>query len=168
VVKEKRFPHIERLVPLDYVIESKPHLIRLRCTQQELRQMASFIETEFIPSVIPEYVGESFLMQPYAMPESMVVPIEHEQIPPDELAVHRGAQVKATDGTVGRVDEFLVNPTNGHITHLVLREGHLWGQRDVTIPISQIHRIEEDAVYLKLDKRHVETLPAIPVRRGGA
>lgn len=165
VIEEKWFPHIERLLPLDYVIESTPHLIRLRCTQQELMQMESFIETEFIPSVIPEYVGQPFLMWPYAMPESMVVPVEHEQIPPGELAVHRGAHVKATDGTVGRVDEFLVNPTNGHITHLVLREGHLWGQKDVTIPVSQIQRIEEDAVYLKLDKRHVEALPAIPVRR---
>ena len=110
MVKEKWFPHIERLVPLDYVIESTPHLIRLRYTQNELMQMESFIETEFILSVIPEYVGEPFLMRPYTLPESIVVPVEHEQIPLDELAVHRGAQVKATDGTVGRVDEFLVNP----------------------------------------------------------
>jgi hypothetical protein len=47
----------------------------------------------------------------------------------------------------------------------VLREGHLWGQKDVTIPVSQIERIEEDAVHLKLDKRSIEALPAIPVRR---
>ena len=70
-------------------------------------------------------------------------------------------------GLWGGRNEFLVNPTNGHITHLILREGHLWGQKDVTIPVSQIQRIEEDAVYLKLDKRHVAALPAIPVGAGG-
>ncbi|KPK14357.1 MAG: hypothetical protein AMK69_28870 [Nitrospira bacterium SG8_3] len=54
---------------------------------------------------------------------------------------------------MGPVTEFLVDQTDGHITHLVLREGHMWGRKDVTIPVFQIDRIEEDAVYLKLNKR---------------
>jgi hypothetical protein len=41
----------------------------------------------------------------------------------------------------------------------------LWGQKDVTIPVSEIERIKEDHVYLKLDKRSIEALPAIPKRR---
>jgi hypothetical protein len=48
---------------------------------------------------------------------------------------------------------------------LVLREGHLWGQKDVTVPVSKIKRIEEEDVYLDLDKAGIETLPAIPIRR---
>jgi len=52
-----------------------------------------------------------------------------------------------------------------HITHLVLREGHLWGEKDVTIPVSQIDHIEEGTVHLKLSKPDIEALPAIPVRR---
>ena len=51
--------------------------------------------------------------------------VEHEQIPLGELAVSGGAHVEATDGRMGRVDEFLVNQENGYITHLVMREGHL-------------------------------------------
>jgi hypothetical protein len=73
--------------------------------------------------------------------------------------------VNASDGCVRRVDEFLVNPANEHITHLVLRKAHLWGQEDVTILVSEIARIEEDTVPLKLDKQQIEALPAIPVRR---
>ena len=61
--------------------------------------------------------------------------------------------------------EFLVNPATDHISHLVLREGYLWGQREVTISVAEIDRIDEDAVYLKLNKRQVAALPAIPVRR---
>ena len=66
---------------------------------------------------------------------------------------------------MGWVDEFLVDPEDGYITHLILREGHLWGQKDVTIPVSEIERIEENTVYLKLNKRDVGKLPAIPIRR---
>ena len=48
--------------------------------------------------------------------------------------------------------------------HLVLREGHLWGKKDVTIPLDQIDRIEEDVVHLKLDKAAVEHLPSVRAR----
>jgi sporulation protein YlmC with PRC-barrel domain len=86
-------------------------------------------------------------------------------VPPGELAVRRRAHVKAIDGRVGQVDEFLVDPVSEHITHLILREGHLWGQRDVTVPVSEIARIEEDTVHLKLTKAQIEALPTIPLRR---
>ena len=40
-----------------------------------------------------------------------------------------------------------------------------WGKRDVTIPVSEIDKIADEAVYLKLDKKAIETLPTVPVRR---
>ena len=156
VVREQRFPHTEYLVPVDRVVESTPSLVRLRCTAQELVEMEPFMETEYIPVEIPAYASES--LWPYRM-----VPLQHEQVPLGELALRRGARVQATDGRVGRVDELLVEPATGHITHLVLREGHLWGQKNVTIPVAQIDRIEEDTVYLKLDKQTVAKLPATSV-----
>jgi sporulation protein YlmC with PRC-barrel domain len=167
VVKEKRFPYIERLVSLDQVAETGPNWVRLRCTKIELAAMDPFIELEFLPGSVPfvPYEADEYLTWPYVLPQGMAVPLEHERIPPNELAVRRGAHVEAKDGRVGVIDEFLVDPTNGHITHLVLREGHLWGKKDVTIPVSQIDRIEEDTVYLRLSKLDIEALPAIPVRR---
>jgi len=156
VVKEKKTPNAKRLVPVDWVMETTPHLIHLRCTSDELAGMDDFIE--------PEYI----MVWPYAfapMQESQMVMIEHERVPQGELAVHRGALVEAADGHVGQVDEFLVDPADEHVTHLVLREGHLWGQKDVTIPVSQIERIEANTVYLKLDKRNIEALPSVPVQR---
>jgi sporulation protein YlmC with PRC-barrel domain len=165
VVQEKRFPHAEYLVPIDDVVEATPHLIRLRCTGHELKEFEPFIETEFVSSNFAEYAGDPYMTWPYVIPEAETLPVEHARIPPGELAIRRGAQVEATDGHVGRVDEFLVEPKNGDITHLVLREGHLWGQKDVTISVSQIDRIEEDTVYLKLDKHSIEMLPTIRVRR---
>jgi hypothetical protein len=48
---------------------------------------------------------------------------------------------------------------------VVLREGHLWGKKDVTIPVSEIERITDDAVYLKLGKKVIATLPTVAMRR---
>jgi sporulation protein YlmC with PRC-barrel domain len=96
---------------------------------------------------------------------TVYVPEENQQIPPGEMAVQRGTPVKATDGFVGKVDEFVVNPKNGHITHLVMREGHLWGKKDVMIPLSAMSETRDDTVFLKIDKQEIESLPIFPVNR---
>ena len=167
VVAGRAWPHTERVALLDLVVGSTPGLIRLRCTKDEFLDLEPFIETEYVEgdTSFREYEADDYMMSPYALPESMVIPVDHERVPPGELAVHRGARVEATDGHAGRVDEFLVDPETEHITHMILREGHVWGQKDVTIPVSQIDRIDDDTVYLKLSKREVEDIPSIPVRR---
>jgi sporulation protein YlmC with PRC-barrel domain len=174
VVKEKDFPHIKRMVPVEWVTQTSSNLIQLECTKEKLGHQETFTETEYVklePSDIPPYPpapfsGGAFMYWPYTLPESeRYIPVEHEHVPPGELAVRRGTQVEATDGHVGRVDEFLVDPRDEHITHLIMREGHLWGQKDVSIPISAIEHIAEDTVYLKLSKNEIEALPTIPLRR---
>jgi hypothetical protein len=167
VVREPGLLGIERLIPVELVEESTPQRIRLRCTKDELATMQAFISTEFLPAPLgfAPYPGEGAMFWPYVSPDPDVVVIGHKQIPPGEIAVHRWARVHATDSAIGRVDEFLVDPATSHISHLVLREGRLWGQKDVTIPVAQIDHIDEDAVYLKLNKHQVGALPAIPVRR---
>ena len=75
--------------------------------------------------------------------------------------------MRATDGRVGRVDVFLVDPESGHITHLRLREGHPWGEKQVCIPVSAIDHIKEKVVHLKIDKKTIEAMPSIPVKRRG-
>jgi hypothetical protein len=163
VVNQETFPATDRLVPASLIAESTPHRITLRCSRAELSKMRHFTEAEFI---LPEGSEEDrLLMWPYAVPESAAVVLEHERIPPGELAVRRGARVEASDGAVGWVDEFLVDPQTCHITHLVMREGHLWRTKNIAIPVSEIERMEEDTVHLKMDKADIEALPAIPMQR---
>jgi sporulation protein YlmC with PRC-barrel domain len=164
VVQEKNYPNVERLVPVEHIIESNPTIIYLDCTLDELSTMQAFVEKEFIPNEYQDM--SSSMMWPYIAPEFPYMLLEHERIPPHELSIRRGAEVMATDGHVGTVDEFLVEPESGDITHLVLHEGHLWGQKDITIPISQVEKMDQDVVYLKVDKGFIEALPTIPVRRG--
>ena len=168
VVTEKVFPNIERLVPVDKILASSPNSIQLRCSQTDLSNMDAFEETDFIGAGQLEAsfpYNVPYEVWPYAMYEAMPVPLEHEHIPAGEVVIRRGTPVKARDGQVGKVDEFLVDPENDVITHLVLREGHLWGKKDVTIPVSEIDKITDEAVRLKLDKDAIATLPSVPLRR---
>jgi sporulation protein YlmC with PRC-barrel domain len=162
VVKGNHLPHTELLVPVELVAETTPHLIRLRCTRDRLAEMEPYLKVEVIEEKIPYYVPDPGLM-PMEIPQPRRVTVRHKAIPSGEVAVRKGARVNATDGHVGRVDEFVVDPVTEQVTHLVIREGNVWGQRDVTIPVSEIDRIEEGAIYLKLDKGGVEALPSIPI-----
>ena len=152
----------ERVVPVDMVTETEPEQIRLRCSAEELRDMPEFDASKYVAAESSEERG--IFMLPYAFPEDEVVSTQ-DTVPPAELAIRRGAPVHATDGRIGDVSEFLVDPVDGHITHLILSEGHIWERRDVTIPINHIERIESDAVVLDLSKAEVEDLPALRVRR---
>ncbi len=175
IVKEDSTPNAEFIVPVDFVVETIADTIRLRCSKASLEKMDPFTKTTFIEEEIHEKIfGYGGLYQmglyyylPYVTPdETISESVETQQIPPGELAVHRGTRVKATDGPVGHVDEFVVNPENGRITHLVMREGHLWGKKDVLIPVSAIgDKPHADTVFLNLDKQQVESLPTFPVHR---
>ena len=86
-------------------------------------------------------------------------------IPRGELAVHRGMHVHASDGHVGTVDELVVDSEGEIITHLLMRKGHLWGKKDIAIPVSDIEEIYSDTVNLKVDKKSVKEYPIVPVKR---
>ena len=61
--------------------------------------------------------------------------------------------------------ELVMDPDGSAITHLQMREGHLWGKKDVAIPVSAISLVDTDTIYLKIDKGDVQALPDIHVRR---
>ena len=173
VVKED-VSNTEYIVPVDFVAETIADTIRLRCNKAKLEKMHPFIKTKFMEEKVPNsnfgsggtYGLGSYYYLPYVNSEIPVYEaVEQQQIPPGELAVSRGTRVQATDGFVGKVDEFVVNPKNGHITHLVMREGHLWGEKDVIIPLSAMGNTHKDTVFLKLDKHQVESLPTFPLHR---
>jgi hypothetical protein len=172
VVREAAFPNTEYLVPVELVSATIAGTIQLRCSKAKLEKMRRFVKTTFVeakvPLMSPGYGGgmSSYYYLPYVTSDmTMQVPQEHLQIPPGELGVNRGTRVEATDGYVGHVDEFVVNPKNHHITHLVMREGHLWGQKDVIIPLSAIGETRADTVFLKIAKHQIESLPTFPLHR---
>jgi len=168
VVSDELFPEIECLVSMDHIAEGTSELVRLNCTREELSKMPVYDRMNFLPSDLSGYSADAYMTWPYYAPEAYRLRLEDEEIPANELSIRRGAGVEATDGAVGQVDAFLINPDNDHITHLMLRKDHPWGQKDVTIPVNQIDHYEADTVYLKLDKHGIEALPTIPIQNGSS
>jgi hypothetical protein len=72
--------------------------------------------------------------------------------------------VEASDGYLGRVHDLLADPSTGHVTHIILERGHLWGKREIAIPVSLVHEITDEAVYLEIDEQAAEKLPVVPTR----
>ncbi len=167
------------LVSIDRVVRTTPESVALNCTKEELAAMEPFTEMRFLNPITYKYEAlkdfsedaianrSSYLM--WSDPSTVTdmstdifsMPVEKELIPDGEMAVHRGASVEATDGHIGRVEEFLLDPHDHHITHLVLAEGHLWHKKELTLPMSAIARMDEEYIYLKLDKEAVKSLSGV-------
>ena len=161
VVEDKEAPYQERIIPIELVEESTPKMIRLSCSKAEFQKMENFIEHRYIPA--EKAYGVFPLVQKVYIPFSTVsfkiADVARERVPDGGIAFHPGTLIEATDGEVGKVDEFLVDPVSEHITHLVMKEGHLWNKREIAIPASDIDHIEKDVVYLKISKTQIEALP---------
>ncbi len=167
VVESDMPPFCEYLVPVEQVSVTTPNSIILKCTLEDLGQMEFFKVEEFIPTEMP-----SHLSWPYCLPLPGVDPekenyilVEHQNVPWGESALRCGLRVEATDGYIGQVEELLINSNNMQVTHLVLLEQHAIKKREITIPVSQIDRIDAPTIYLRLDRRSVEELPTTPVQR---
>ena len=175
VVREDLSPNTEYIVPVDIVSATIIDTIQLRCSKAELEKMDRFVQTEFVEEKVPSggflagngmYGMGSYYYLPYVTSDGKAYEtVKTQQIPPGELAVRRGTRVEAKDGYVGKVDEFVVNPKNGLITHLVMREGHPWGKKDVIIPLSAMDKTLDGTMFLKLNKHQIESLPTFSVHR---
>jgi hypothetical protein len=88
--------------------------------------------------------------------------VTRETLPLGEVTVRRGEQVHATDGQIGRVQGLVINPGNHHVTHVLLQEGHLWGRKEVAIPIAAVTGVS-NGIELNITKQEVQDLPAVNV-----
>ena len=62
------------------------------------------------------------------------------------------------DACLGRVQGFLVNPADDWVAHVLLQEGHLWGRKQVAIPITAVTGVDI-GIRLSLTKDQVGNLP---------
>jgi sporulation protein YlmC with PRC-barrel domain len=89
----------------------------------------------------------------------------YDRIPKGDIEIRRASPVTSSDGHhLGHVDGFIID-SEDHIGHLVLEHGHLWGKREVVIPIGAVARVETDAVVLRLSKDEVGALESHRVHR---
>jgi sporulation protein YlmC with PRC-barrel domain len=86
--------------------------------------------------------------------------VTYETLPLGEVSVRRGEQVHAIDGDIGRVQGLVLDARDHHVTHVLLQEGHLWGRKEVAIPIGAVTGVG-DGIRLKITKQEVQDLPPV-------
>ena len=173
-----------RFVPLDLVsgVDAGTGDVTINCTADQFEQLESAEETQYAPGsgAYPLFGPTQFLSAPYYTSD---VSIEGEEVPftattvtadaplPNvaDVAVH-AVPVEATDGKIGEVDGLVIDAGTHQVTHILLREGHLWGRKNVAVPMSAVKDpgqadSDPDALLLSLTKQEVGDLPPVPVGR---
>jgi len=178
VVEPRHRSGLARLVPVD-LAEAADGAVRLRCTSAEFERLDSAEETQFVPGTrgYAEYGPEQVLSWPYyglsggqaggvsgaAVPWTSRT-VTYDSVPPGEIEVRRGEPVYATDGPIGHVHGLAMDPASHRVSHVLLAEGHLWGRKEVAIPVSAVVDVT-DGIKLRLSKQEVADLPPVPVDR---
>jgi sporulation protein YlmC with PRC-barrel domain len=175
IVEPRHRPGLGRFVPLNLVDAATPKEVRLRCTRAEFDQLGFAEDADFAPQTsLDQYSGysaEQKLMWPYYSPiggEGMPKTGEDEptgtygSLPPGEVGVRRNKRVYATDGEIGRVEGLVIDSGSHHVSHVLLQEGHVFGRREVAIPIGAVTGVV-DGVQLNITKQQAENLPLVNI-----
>jgi sporulation protein YlmC with PRC-barrel domain len=170
---------ISRLVPLSLVDSATADEIKLNCSAEAFGQLAPAEETHFMAgdSSDPSYQPGEVFTWPYyslAMESGGFGPggagfagaeplaVTYDKVPLGEVAVRRDERVHATDGEIGRVQGLVIDASDHHVTHVLLQEGHLWGRKQVAIPLSAVAGVN-DGIRLNLTKHEVKDLPPVDI-----
>lgn len=178
VVEPKHRLGLARLVPVG-IAEATPDGVRLHCSMAGFEELDSAEETQFVPGTIgyEDYGPEQVLSWPYyglhggqaggvdgaAIP-SVSQTVTYDTVPEGEVDVRRGEHVYATDGPIGHVHGLVIDKASRRVSHVLLAEGHLWGRKEVAIPISAVKSVE-DGIELRISKKEVEDLPPVDIER---
>ena len=167
-----------RLVPLS-LVDATGGEIRLRCSLAEFEQLEPAEEVDLAEGA--DYgggYGQAEAVQGYGNVGSMGVggsssgmgigmglghrtpTVLSHAVPLGETEVERHESVHAVDGEIGRVEGFVVDPADNKVTHVLLQEGHMWGRKEVAIPVSAVASIDA-GIRLNITKQQVEDLPPL-------
>ena len=168
VLQDEHLPdNPTRLVPAGNVAGATQEQIELNCAKADVAKMTPFVVSNFIRESAPGQAyasGQAYTSQ-YVIDDTAYDEVQERNVPKGEFALHSGMRVEACDGKVGKLDELVLDPQSGEVTHLLLRKGHLWGKKEVAIPVSAIDFADADTVYLRMDEASVKALPAVAVTR---
>jgi sporulation protein YlmC with PRC-barrel domain len=158
-VEPKHRQGLARFVPLELVDNTATDEVRLRCTVAEFGKLDLAEEIRYLPGT-EGGLGPVGMVGLDGNAGNFAQPLVYDLVPSGEVEVRRGEPVHATDGEIGRVQGVLTDPAGHHITHVLLQEGHLWGRKQVAIPIGAVTEVA-DGVHLRISKQEVQDLPQV-------
>lgn len=160
----------QRIVDLKVIDKTGDDEIWLNCTEEQLDEMDLFQVTEFVKRA-PQQTGdwseeegewEDGLDVSQFERTTPGMPIVVERVPEGEIAFHRGTDIQATDEHIGVVEKLIVKAEGGLISHITVEKGHLWGKKELMIPLTAVESVDYDSVYLNVDKAAVEGFAELP------
>jgi sporulation protein YlmC with PRC-barrel domain len=165
VIEPEHRQGLGRLVPLDLITSSESGVL-LACTLEEFERLDIAEETDFLPGTVGylEYNPASVLVSPYFGLGTGVssLPVTYDRLPLGEVSIRRNAPVHATDGAIGKIHGVVIDPSDHHVTHVLLQEGHLWGRHDVAIPVSAVETFGTE-IQLRITQQEVRDLPPVDI-----
>ncbi len=161
VVRENGLLFIDHLVPLSWLLNSSPHHIELRCTRSELAALESSGESDLSveAALLYRYSACQYGVwpcPPVAFPNQQT----RSRLATGDLMLSERTRLKAIDGDVGPVRELAVDPYTYRIVQMIFQKGHFWHQQHVTIPVSAIVGVTEEAITVSLKRHGIDALPA--------
>ena len=162
-----------RLVPVD-LVDAATGQVRIRCTLAEFQALRPAQETEVVPDLDPtghsasppnpaRWVLRSGPVPAPPSPGDAGQEVTVDSVPSGEVAIRRELTACATDGDIGQVQGLLVE-TGGHqVTHVLLQKGHIWGRKEVAVPIGAVTKIGTLLIHLSLTRHQVDSLPSVDV-----
>jgi sporulation protein YlmC with PRC-barrel domain len=165
IVEPEHREGLGRLVPIAKA-QAGADEIAIDYTADEFENLQRAEKTRFLPGSegIFGYTSQEALLWPY-FGGNITVPVTEDTLPAGEIAVRRGEEVHATDGLVGEVEGLIVDRSRHHVTHVLLKEGHPFGRKDVAIPVAAVKEVDEAGVRLALSKSEIADLPAVDFSR---
>jgi hypothetical protein len=166
-----------RLVPV-HLAEEAAGEIRLQCTLEEFGRLDPAEEIDPLAADYGGGFGQAGAVQGYGNVGGMGVGgsvsgmgiggslghhapvLVNHSVPLGDTEVSQHDDVRATDGAIGQIEGFVVDPADHKVTHILLKEGHFWGHKQVAIPVSAVASVD-DGVKLNITKKQVEELPPL-------
>ena len=149
VVNADDVPGSERLVPIDRLADADEHRLTLAMSRHQFFSLKTLETVRLLPG---DAANEADWLLPSQLADHAMTFALHERIPKSDLALRRGTKVVDRRGhKLGHIHSFVIDPGSHDVTHVTLQRGHLFGHQDVTIPLTDIEVMTEDAIHLRVD-----------------
>lgn len=152
VVSADHGPGSAHLVPIE-LVDATASTLLLHCTTAEFETLE---DAETVQSISPRAFGIGSGMG--GISEGLPTRTT-DNVPTDEAEIQSNDHVHAVDGRIGRIHGVVADVSSYQVTHILLAKGHLWGEKEIAIPISAVTQMST-SIELSLTKAEVEALPS--------
>ena len=176
VVEPEHRRGLGRLVPLD-LVDATAGEVKLRCTLEAFEKLDLAEESQFLPGNVgyANYGPDSHSLGLTTdwVPASSRLTLASASatlLNPSRSTKSRWVRSRCAAAStstrptrdIGQVQGLVIDPSDRQVTHVLLQEGHLWGRKEVAIPIGAVVGVE-NGIRLNITKQDVQDLPAVDI-----